>query len=70
MYHPVARRLAKADYTPVGRGCSRFVAEPDLSELMRDPLTIALMAADRVDRRELNALFDQARCNLRRRLAG
>jgi len=48
--------------SPRRRNC---VAEPDLSELMRDPMTLALMAADRVDHRELNALFTQLRSHLR-----
>jgi hypothetical protein len=69
MCYPVAR-LAAAGVNPVARGCSRLGAEPGLSDLMQDPLTVALMAADRVDRRELNALLDQARCKLQRRLAG
>jgi hypothetical protein len=43
----------------------RFVAEPALGDLMRDPMTLALMAADRVDRCGLNALLDQVRENLR-----
>jgi hypothetical protein len=46
------------------RGRNR-VAEPDLDELMRDPITQALMAADRVNRCELHALFAQVRENLR-----
>jgi hypothetical protein len=48
--------------TPRRRNC---VAEPKLDELMRDPMTLALMAADRVDHKELNALFAQVRCQLR-----
>jgi hypothetical protein len=43
-----------------------YAAEPDLSELLRDPIARALMAADRVDRRELDALFDRTRGSLRR----
>jgi hypothetical protein len=43
-----------------------YVAEPDLSELLRDPIARALMAADRVDRGELDALFDRTRGRLRR----
>ena len=39
----------------------KFVAEPDLAELMRDPITHALMAANRVDRGELCALLSQMR---------
>ncbi len=58
---------------PVTTACELFattrrrsvVAEPDLSELMRDPMTVALMAADHVDRRELDALITQVRENLR-----
>jgi hypothetical protein len=42
-----------------------YVAEPDLDELMRDPMTVALMAADGIDRRELDALLRQAKDNLR-----
>ena len=42
-----------------------FVAEPDLAELMHDPMTEALMTADRVDRDELCALISQVRENLR-----
>lgn len=42
-----------------------FFAEPNLAELMLDPMTQALMAADRVDRCELKALLSQVRENLR-----
>jgi hypothetical protein len=42
-----------------------FVAEPGLDEVMRDPITQALMAADRVNRCELHALLAQVRENLR-----
>jgi hypothetical protein len=42
-----------------------MIAEPDLAELMCDPMTKALMAADRVDGRELRALLSQVRENLR-----
>jgi hypothetical protein len=48
--------------SPRRRNC---VAEPDLNELMGDPMTLALMAADRVDHKELNALFAQVRSHLR-----
>ena len=44
----------------------RFAAEPDLSELLRDSIACALMAADRVDPRELDALFNRTRGSLRR----
>jgi len=49
------------------RHCSRFVWEPALAELLGDPMTVALMAADRVDRRDLDVLFDRTRSSLRRR---
>jgi hypothetical protein len=42
-----------------------FVAEPRLDDLMRDPMTQALMAADRVDRCEFNALVAQVQASLR-----
>jgi hypothetical protein len=41
-----------------------FLAEPALAELMHDPMTQALMAADRVDRRALDALLTQVRAKL------
>jgi hypothetical protein len=47
---------------PRRRSC---MAEPKLDELMRDPMTLALMAADRVDHNDLNALFAQVRSYLR-----
>ena len=47
---------------PAGRRCC--VPEPDLDELMHDPMTLALMAADRVDHRELDALFSRVRQHL------
>ena len=37
------------------------VPEPDLDELMQDPMTIALMAADRVDHRALDAMLTRLR---------
>jgi len=43
----------------------RRTAEPDLDELMRDPMTQALMAADRVDCGQLHVLLAQVRNNLR-----
>jgi hypothetical protein len=45
-------------------GRRAFVVEPDLAELMGDPMTQALMTADRVDRRELCALISQVRESL------
>jgi hypothetical protein len=42
--------------------CNRCsVPEPDLNELMQDPMTIALMAADRVDHRALDAMLTRLR---------
>jgi hypothetical protein len=38
-----------------------LVPEPDLDELMQDPMTIALMAADRVDHRALDAMLTRLR---------
>jgi hypothetical protein len=45
--------------------CCSFAFEPDLSELLRDPMTVALMEADNVDRRELDVLLADTRENLR-----
>jgi hypothetical protein len=58
---------------PIGRRCelfvtknrARFTTEPDLAELMGDPMTQALMAADRVDRQKLCELLSQVRETLR-----
>lgn len=58
---------------PINAGREFFAArsrralnvEPDLAELMGDPMTQALMAADRVDRCELRALLSQVQENLR-----
>lgn len=58
---------------PITPGCDLFamphrrslVAEPDLDELLRDPLTQAVMAADHVDRGELQALLAQVSEHLR-----
>jgi hypothetical protein len=41
-----------------------FLAEPALAELMHDPMTQALMAADRVDRHALDALLTHVRAKL------
>ena len=43
----------------------RYLAEPSLDDLMRDPMTQALMAADKVDRRALRDLLEQVGENLR-----
>ena len=45
-------------------GRSKLVAEPDLAELMRDPMTEAMMAADGVDRGALCALLTRMSRNL------
>jgi hypothetical protein len=57
---------------PVTASCDLFAAsgrckfvEPALAELMRDPITQALMAADRVDHSALCALLSQVRESLR-----
>lgn len=58
---------------PITAGCELFAAgrphklltEPNLAELMGDPMTQALMAADGVDRHELCTLLTQVRENLR-----
>ena len=44
----------------------RFIGEPPLSELLEDAATQALMAADRVDRRQLDTLLCTTRRNLPR----
>jgi hypothetical protein len=61
MLHPVTSACDL--FAPSRRGS--YVAEPDLDELMRDPIMLALMSADRVDHCELHALFAQVRQNLR-----
>jgi hypothetical protein len=43
----------------------RLSREPALTDLLRDPMTIALMTADRVDRRQFDALLTQVRAKLR-----
>jgi hypothetical protein len=48
-----------------GSGRQRLACELDLAALLRDPMTQALMAADRVDRGELDSLLAGARENLR-----
>jgi len=40
------------------------VTEPSLADLFRDPMTQALMTADRVERRELEALLRAKRAQL------
>jgi hypothetical protein len=41
-----------------------FLGEPTLSDLLRDPIAEALMAADHVELRDLNILLATARCHL------
>jgi len=40
---------------------SRFGGEPDLGELLHDPIARALMAADKVDSSDIYALLRKAR---------
>lgn len=42
-----------------------LVGEPDFNDLLGDPMTLALMKADRVDRHEFNALLSRVRDKLR-----
>jgi hypothetical protein len=62
MLQPVT---AACELFATGRNRPRLVAEPALEDLMRDPITLALMIADRVDRCELNALLTRVRQTLR-----
>jgi len=41
-----------------------FVGEPTLSDLLRDPIAEALMAADHVELHDLDILLATARCGL------
>jgi hypothetical protein len=43
-----------------------WTKEPLLSELLRDPIAKALMVADHVALRDLNVLFANVKCQLRR----
>jgi hypothetical protein len=52
-------------FQTVSASCRYAVPEPNLSELLRDPMTLALMKADRVDRGALEVLIAGARENLR-----
>ena len=54
------RMTVACDLFATTRRCS-FVPEPDRDELMQDPMTIALMAADRVDHRALDAMLTRLR---------
>jgi hypothetical protein len=45
-----------------------FPGEPTLSDLLQDPITQALMAADHVDRSQLDTLLEAARGSLPQRL--
>lgn len=42
-------------------GFRRFAGEPELCDLLRDPIARALMAADKVDSSDLCALLHRAR---------
>ncbi len=44
-----------------------FVGEPALADLLRDPIAEALMVADHVRHRDLDALLETARRHLGRR---
>lgn len=57
MLQPVT---AACDLFATNRRCSSM-PEPDLDELMQDPMTLALMAADRVDQRALDAMIARLR---------
>jgi hypothetical protein len=57
--------MQKQDFSRLeSRRCWRVSREPDLQDLMRDPLTLAVMAADRVERHDLENLLAGARKNL------
>jgi hypothetical protein len=51
--------------TQTREGCSAFAAGPVLSELLSDPMTHQLMAADRVEYPQLEAVLQEARSQLR-----
>lgn len=52
----------ESDFHRVSVDCQCFLAvEPNLSELLSDPMTIALMAADHVERGDLDLLIARAR---------
>ena len=51
-------------FAPCG-SAARFAAEPKLADILSDPMTQALMVADRVDHRDLEMLLEDARANLR-----
>ena len=52
----------QSSFQRVSAECRCFLAvEPNLSELLSDPMTMALMAADHVERRELDRLIAVAR---------
>ena len=61
--HTLQSRVPACDPFALSRG--KYVSEPALDELMRDPMTVALMAADRVNVCELHALFADVGRNLR-----
>ena len=52
----------QSSFQQVSEQCQCFFAlEPNLSELLSDPMTLALMAADHVQRSELYRLIATAR---------
>jgi NADPH-dependent ferric siderophore reductase len=54
----------RTDATQARDGQAAFVAGPALAELLNDPMTWQLMAADRVSYRALEAVLRQARSQL------
>ena len=59
---PEDRAAAAATYR-------HFGGEPTLSDLLQDPITHALMAADHVDRSQLDTVLAAARGSLSQRIA-
>ena len=63
----MGRRMTAAGRIPVASFDHRcFFGEPALSDLLGDPIARALMHADRIEHRDLDALLDAVRCHLRR----
>ena len=60
------RAIKQTQANLAARSDEHFIGEPALSELLHDPIAQPLMAADRVDRRQLDALLDATRRNLPR----
>jgi len=57
-------RLSAIEQRMAAAVFSGQVTEPSLADLFRDPMTQALMTADRVERRELEALLRAKRAQL------